>query len=182
MRPSGSPSRLKPDALHMARLAGCHNRLEGIPFDFHELIGARALGMLLIVAPLHDANFQAESVGRIIPPPIRFAQLYGKSSRLNVEHPDRAHDFPTVTRERRRRFSSTGTPGEVRVSNPPLWDVGKHIACSPHAGLISFGWSLRRPDAWVGTPFQDFCHVRGQNLGDSAHPWFYRMLLKNLKS
>lgn len=85
---------------YMARLAGYRNRLEDIPFDFHELIGALAPRHVLIVAPLHDANFQAESVDRIVAAARPVYQLYGKSSRLNVEHPDCAHDFPTDMREK----------------------------------------------------------------------------------
>lgn len=51
---------------YMPRLAGYRGRLEEIPFDFHELIGALAPRHVLIMAPLHDSNFRAESVDRIV--------------------------------------------------------------------------------------------------------------------
>ena len=51
---------------YMPRLAGYRGRLAEIPFDFHELIGALAPRHVLIIAPLKDHNFRAESVDRIV--------------------------------------------------------------------------------------------------------------------
>ena len=85
---------------YMARLAGYRNRLKDIPFDFYELVGALAPRHVLIVAPLHDANFSAESVDRIVAAASQVYKLYGQPSRLNVEHPDCEHDFPTEMREK----------------------------------------------------------------------------------
>ncbi|WP_406696243.1 dienelactone hydrolase family protein [Singulisphaera sp. Ch08] len=85
---------------YMPRLAGYRNRLQEIPFDFYELIGALAPRQVLIVAPLHDANFRAESVDRIVAAASQVYKLYGQPSRLNVEHPDCEHDFPTEMREK----------------------------------------------------------------------------------
>lgn len=85
---------------YMARLAGYRNRLQDIPFDFHELIGALAPRHVLIVSPLHDANFSAASVDRIVAAAGQVYKLYGQPSRLNVEHPDCEHDFPSEMREK----------------------------------------------------------------------------------
>ncbi|WP_074315699.1 alpha/beta hydrolase family protein [Singulisphaera sp. GP187] len=85
---------------YMARLADYRNRLQDIPFDFHELIGALAPRQVLIVAPLHDANFSAESVDRVIAAASQVYKLYDRPSRLNVEHPDCPHDFPIEMREK----------------------------------------------------------------------------------
>src|SRR5690606_16804414 len=51
---------------YMPKLANYRGRIEEIPFDFHELIGALAPRDVLIVAPLKDSNFQAASVDRIV--------------------------------------------------------------------------------------------------------------------
>jgi pimeloyl-ACP methyl ester carboxylesterase len=85
---------------YMARLARYRNRLEDIPFDFYELVGALAPRHVLIIAPLHDSNFQAASVDRIAAAASPVYSLYGQPSRLRVEHPDCAHDFPPEMREK----------------------------------------------------------------------------------
>jgi hypothetical protein len=84
---------------YMPRLAGYRNRLPEIPFDFHELIGALAPRPVLIVAPLEDSNFRAESVDRIAAAARPVYELYGQPARLRIEHPDCAHDFPKEMRD-----------------------------------------------------------------------------------
>ena len=84
---------------YMPRLAGYRGRLEDIPFDFHELIGALAPRHVLIIAPLKDRNFQADSVDRIAAAARPVFKLYGHPDRLRVEHPDCEHDFPQEMRE-----------------------------------------------------------------------------------
>ena len=84
---------------YMPRLADYRGRLEEIPFDFHELIGALAPRHVLIVAPLHDSNFRADSVDRIAAAASKIYKLYGHPDRLRVEHPDCGHDFPDEMRE-----------------------------------------------------------------------------------
>jgi hypothetical protein len=85
---------------YMPRLADYRGRLEAIPFDFHELIGALAPRDVLIVAPLKDSNFQAASVDRIIAAARPVFALYGHPERLRVEHPDCEHDFPREMRDK----------------------------------------------------------------------------------
>lgn len=84
---------------YMPRLRDYRGRLSDIPFDFHELIGALAPRHVLIIAPLKDHNFQAQSVDRIVAAARPVFQLYGHPERLRVEHPDCTHDFPPEMRE-----------------------------------------------------------------------------------
>lgn len=84
---------------YMPRLADYRGRLQDIPFDFHELIGALAPRPVLIIASLRDENSRPESVDRIIAAARPVYQLYGHPERLRVEHPDCEHDFPPEMRE-----------------------------------------------------------------------------------
>jgi hypothetical protein len=84
---------------YMPRLRDYRGRLQDIPFDFHELIGALAPRPVLIIAPLKDSNFRAESVDRIVDTARQVYTLYGLPDRLRVEHPDCNHDFPREMRE-----------------------------------------------------------------------------------
>jgi hypothetical protein len=83
----------------MPRLADFHDRLDQIPFDFHELIGALAPRRVLIIAPTRDHNFQAASVDRIARAAGEVYALFGHRERLTVLHPDCEHDFPNEVRE-----------------------------------------------------------------------------------
>lgn len=85
---------------YMPRLANYRNRLEDIPFDFSEMIGALAPRHVLIVAPLGDSNFRAESVDRLASAAQAVFDLYQKPGNLQVLHPDCAHDFPDEMRKR----------------------------------------------------------------------------------
>jgi hypothetical protein len=85
---------------YMPRLADYRGRLAEIPFDFHELIGALAPRHVLIVAPLGDSNFRAESVDRIVTAARPVFAMYGHPERLQLEHPEGGHDFPTPMREK----------------------------------------------------------------------------------
>ncbi len=85
---------------YMLRLADYRGRLADIPFDFHELVGALAPRHVLIVAPLRDGNFKADSVDRVAAAASQIYELYGQPTRLRIEHPDCEHDFPTDMREK----------------------------------------------------------------------------------
>ena len=84
---------------YMLRLADYRGRLDEIPFDFHELIGALAPRHVFIIAPQHDHNFVAASVDRIAAAARPVFELYGHAGRLRVEHPDCEHDFPPEMRD-----------------------------------------------------------------------------------
>jgi hypothetical protein len=85
---------------YMLKLANYKGRLQEIPFDFHEMIGALAPRHVLIVAPTMDSNFKHESVDRIVAAAKPVFKLYGHEERLQVEHPACPHDFPTEMREK----------------------------------------------------------------------------------
>jgi dienelactone hydrolase len=84
---------------YMPRLADYAGRLQEVPFDFPEMIAALAPRHTLIIAPLHDSNFQAASVDRVVESAQDVYRLYGHAERLTVEHPDCGHDFPDEMRE-----------------------------------------------------------------------------------
>lgn len=84
---------------YMLKLAEYRGRLQDIPFDFHELVGALAPRHVLIVAPLKDSNFRHDSVDRVAAAAREVFKLYGHEDRLRVEHPDCDHDFPVEMRK-----------------------------------------------------------------------------------
>jgi hypothetical protein len=85
---------------YMLRLADYAGRLQDIPFDFYEMIGALAPRVVFINAPLRDGNFQWQSVDRIVTAARPVFQLFGKPDNLSVAHPDSEHDFPNEMREK----------------------------------------------------------------------------------
>ncbi len=83
---------------YMPRLAQYIDRLDEIPFDFDELLAALAPRHTLVIAPLHDSNFQAQSVDRVAAEARKVFELHGKTDNLRVVHPDCGHDFPAEMR------------------------------------------------------------------------------------
>lgn len=83
---------------YMPRLLDYAGRLDEIPFDFAELIGALAPRVCFLSAPLKDSNFKWESVDRIAAAARPVYDLFGEPDHLIVEHPDCEHDFPPATR------------------------------------------------------------------------------------
>jgi hypothetical protein len=73
------------------------------PFDFYELIAALAPRVCFINAPLRDSNFRWQSVDKIVRAAAPIYALFGVPGNLVVEHPDCAHDFPAVMREKAYR-------------------------------------------------------------------------------
>jgi hypothetical protein len=84
---------------YMPRLLDYAGRLDDIPFDFAELVGALAPRVCFISAPRRDSNFKWESVARIARAARPVYALHGAADRLIVEHPDADHDFPPPMRE-----------------------------------------------------------------------------------
>jgi dienelactone hydrolase len=84
---------------YMPKLLEYRNRLEEIPFDFHEMIGALAPRPCFISAPMKDDNFKWDSVDRIAAAARPVYRLYGKEKNLIVKHPECAHDFPDDMRQ-----------------------------------------------------------------------------------
>ena len=84
---------------YMPKLLAYRDRLEEIPFDFQEMIGALAPRPCFISAPLKDDNFKWDSVDRIVAAAKPVYKLYKKEENLTVEHPDCDHDFPEAMRQ-----------------------------------------------------------------------------------
>lgn len=105
----GNPDNWKPErgwcqTRYMLRLADYRGRLEEIPFDFHELLGALAPRPVFINAPLRDSNFRWRSVDDVVQAASAVYRLYGVPQNLRVEHPDCEHDFPEAMREEAYRL------------------------------------------------------------------------------
>lgn len=83
---------------YMPRLLEYAERLDRIPFDFAELLGALAPRPVFINAPLGDGNFQWRSVDRIAAAAGPVHDLYEEHGGIRVEHPDCGHDFPDAVR------------------------------------------------------------------------------------
>lgn len=101
----GNPANWQPErgwcqTRYMLKLADYRGRLQDIPFDFHELLGALAPRSVFINAPLGDSNFQARSVDEVVAAASQVYRLFGVKDNLRAEHPDAGHDFPDEVRER----------------------------------------------------------------------------------
>lgn len=75
------------------------NDPDRVPFDFHELLAALAPRPVFVNAPVRDANFDCAGVKRVMAAARRVYQLWNAESRLHVEYPDAAHDFPDPVRQ-----------------------------------------------------------------------------------
>jgi endonuclease/exonuclease/phosphatase family metal-dependent hydrolase/dienelactone hydrolase len=84
---------------YMPKLTNYRENLDEIPFDFDEILGAIAPRSVLVVAPLHDSNFQAASVRRMVHNARGVYELYDAKKRLKLLQPDCSHDFPTEMRK-----------------------------------------------------------------------------------
>lgn len=84
---------------YMPLMSNYRGRLEEIPFDFHEMLGALAPRPLFVNAPLHDSNFRAKSVDACAAAALPVYRLLGGEGRLVIEHPDCDHNFPDEMRE-----------------------------------------------------------------------------------
>ena len=85
---------------YMPRLLAYRERLNELPIDFAEIIAALAPRTVFISAPLHDDNFKAESVDRLVANARPVFELLGAGDRLILEHPDGTHDFQDPVREK----------------------------------------------------------------------------------
>lgn len=84
---------------YMPRLSNYRGKLESIPFDFPELLGALAPRPLFVNAPLHDGNFQWKSVDKCAAAAEPVYELLESKGKLIIRHPDCDHDFPGDMRE-----------------------------------------------------------------------------------
>lgn len=84
---------------YMPRLSNYRGRLDEIPYDFQELLGALAPRPIFVNAPLHDSNFVAASVDRCADAARPVYKLLGSEKNLVIKHPDSDHNFPEDMRE-----------------------------------------------------------------------------------
>ena len=84
---------------YMPRMSNYRGRLETIPFDFHELLGALAPRPVFVNAPLHDSNFRWKSVDECATAANAVYNLLGGAGRLTIQHPDCDHNFPEDMRQ-----------------------------------------------------------------------------------
>ena len=84
---------------YMPKLSNYRENLDEIPFDFDEILSAIAPRPILVIAPLHDSNFQAASVRRMVDNARGVYELYGAKKHLKLLQPDCSHDFPTAMRK-----------------------------------------------------------------------------------
>ena len=83
---------------YMPRLSNYRGKLEAIPFDFHELLGALAPRPLFVNAPLHDSNFRWKSVDECAAAARPIYELLSGKGNIFIKHPDCGHDFPEELR------------------------------------------------------------------------------------
>jgi len=69
-----------------------------MPFDFPEVLAAIAPRALFINAPLHDDNFDVSGVRDCLRAVEPVYKLFGAADRIDIAHPDGAHDFPPEIR------------------------------------------------------------------------------------
>lgn len=84
---------------YMPRMSDYRGRLNEIPFDFPELLGALAPRPVFVNAPLHDSNFRWKSVDRCAAAASPVYKLLNAGDAVHVEHPDCDHNFPAEMRE-----------------------------------------------------------------------------------
>lgn len=93
---------------YMLKMADHVGHPQTVPFDFYELIACLAPRHVFVNAPLHDANFQWQSVDRIAAAARPVYALHGAADRVDIRHPDCDHDFPDA-----ERFASYELIGRV---------------------------------------------------------------------
>jgi dienelactone hydrolase len=76
-----------------------HNNPDEVPFDFPEILAAIAPRAIFSNSPLHDDNFEVTGVHAAFNAARPIYQLLNTpASRLRLETPDAAHDFPPAIR------------------------------------------------------------------------------------
>ncbi len=89
---------------YMPRMADYLGHPQDVPFDFYELVAALAPRPVFVNAPLHDKNFQWQSVDRIAAAAAPVYKMLGGESRVTIVHPDTEHDFSDEPRHQAYKF------------------------------------------------------------------------------
>jgi pimeloyl-ACP methyl ester carboxylesterase len=83
---------------YMLKMGDYLGHPQEVPFDFYELFACLAPRHVFVNAPLHDANFQWQSVDRIAAAAKPVFALHGAADWIDIRHPDSDHDFPNAER------------------------------------------------------------------------------------
>jgi PhzF family phenazine biosynthesis protein len=127
---------------HMPRLLDYP--LTGIPFDFHDVIGAIAPRRCFISSPLKDF-FKWQSAAEIVKAAGGVYRLYDAADQLTIEHPDCGHEFPDASRQRAYRILDQVLEFEPVVARSiPMYQVDafadRLFAGNPAAVCILKSW------------------------------------------
>lgn len=98
---------------YMPRMSDYRGKLESIPFDFHELLGALAPRAVFINAPLHDDNFRWQSAAACAAAARPVYKLLEAEDKLVIQHPDCDHNFPDEVREAAYQVVDSALRGPV---------------------------------------------------------------------
>lgn len=89
---------------YMPGLAAYRGRLDQLPFDFTDVLGAIAPRAVFVNAPMGDSNFRWRSVDRVVADVRPRWEKAGRGDRLVVVHPDCPHRFPPAERRQAYEF------------------------------------------------------------------------------
>ncbi len=92
---------------YMPRMSNYRGKLDEIPFDFPELLGALAPRPVYVNAPLHDSNFRWKSVDKCARIARPVYEMLGAKEKLVIDHPDCDHNFPLEQRSRAYQLFDT---------------------------------------------------------------------------
>jgi len=81
-----------------------HSSPDEMPFDFPEVLATIAPRAVLIVAPLHDNNFDITGVKDCLKAATPIFKLLGHPENLQAVHPDAPHEFPDAERAQSYAF------------------------------------------------------------------------------
>lgn len=97
---------------YMPRLSNYRGALEGIPFDFPDLLATLAPRAVFVSAPLHDSNFGWRSVDQCAKYARPYYEREDAAKNFVIRHPDCGHDFPQpVRRQAYAMLDSVLRPG-----------------------------------------------------------------------
>jgi dienelactone hydrolase len=85
---------------YMPKLLAYQDKLDQVPFDFGEILGAIAPRHVYVIAPKKDDNFRWESAAKVVRSAAEVYKLFDAEKNLRIEHPDCPHVFLPEMREK----------------------------------------------------------------------------------
>ncbi len=83
------------------------NRIELLPFDFHELVASLAPRPMFVFAAELDDDFAVSGVRDVIKSAHQIYELHGSADSLIAHYEPVPHSFPATAREAAYRFLET---------------------------------------------------------------------------